>query len=409
MLSKTFIKEAREPGKHRDDNNLYLVVAKARPAGGTWQFIYSLKGRARAMGLGKRSRNAEDVRAEARRLRKLLEAGIDPLDHRAAGVAAEEQRRGHATTFSTAVASYLAAHGPGWRSAVVRRQTRNSLATYAESLIGDKPVSEIGTEHVLAILVPIWNRIPVTADNLRLRIERVLDYARARGWRDGENPATWRGRLKLLLPAKGKLHVVKHHAALDWQEAPAFMAELRTIEGMPARALEFLILTAARSGEVRGALWNEIDAGNAVWTVPPRRENHTGMKTGKAHRVPLSGSALAVLDSAKATRELGPLVFPSVAPGRLMADNRLIDVLRRMGHHDLTVHGFRSTFRDWAAEATAHPNHVVEQALAHVAGDKVERAYRRGDLFQKRRQLMDDWATYLARPAAEVVRLAAAG
>ena len=409
MLSKTFIKEAREPGKHRDDNNLYLVIPKARPAGGTWQLLYSIGGRSHSMGLGKRARPAEDVRAEARAARKLLEAGIDPLDYRATEIAAEQQRRAHATTFSVAAASYIAAHETGWRSAVVRRQWRNTLAAYAAPLIGELSVSEINTEHVLAILNPIWTRIPDTADNLRLRIERVLDYAKARGWRDGENPATWRGHLRMLLPAKGRLKQVRHHAALDWHEAPAFMTSLHEAEGIAARCLEFLILTAVRSSEARGALWNEIDSKNAVWTVPPRRENDTGMKGGKVHRVPLPPSALVLLDRVKATREIGALVFPSTVKPAVLADNRLIDVLHRLGHRDLTVHGFRSTFRDWAAETTQHPNHVVEQALAHVAGDKVERAYRRGDVFDKRRALMADWAAYLARPAAEVVKLAAAG
>ena len=404
MLSRTFIKEAREPGKYRDENNLYLVIPKARPAGGTWQFIYSHAGRARAMGLGKRTRNAEDVRAEARAARKLLGQGIDPLDHRTAEAAAEEQRRAHATTFSAAAASYIAAHETGWRSAVVRRQWRRRLAKYALPLIGEKAVSEITTEDVLAILAPHWNRAVDTMDHVRLGIERILDYSKVRGWRDGPNAGTWRGHLKLLLPAKGKLKVVvKHHAALDWREAPAFTASLREREGTPDRALEFLILTAARSGEVREATWGEIDIKAAIWTLAPQR-----MKGGKAHRVPLSGAALALLDRVKATRELGALVFPStVAPSRPMADNRLIGVLRGMGQ-DVTVHGFRSTFRDWAAEATAHPNHVVEQALAHVAGDKVERAYRRGDLFAKRAALMSDWASYLAQPTAEIVRPMAA-
>ena len=283
MLSKTLIREAREPGKHRDDNNLYLVIPKARPAGGTWQFIYSIGGRSHSMGLGKRTRNAEDVRAEARAARKLLEAGIDPLDYRATEIAAEQQRRAHATTFSVAAASYIAAHETGWRSAVVRRQWRNTLAAYAAPLIGELSVSEINTEHVLAILNPIWTRIPDTADNLRLRIERVLDYAKARGWRDGENPATWRGHLRMLLPAKGRLKQVRHHAALDWREAPAFHGQLtRGARESPPAPSNFsssplcaLAKRAARSGM-------KLTAKNAVWTVPPRRENNdTGMKGGQ--------------------------------------------------------------------------------------------------------------------------------
>ncbi len=398
-LSRTFIKEHRVPGKYRDDNNLYLVIPKERPAGGTWQFIYMRHGVSHAMGLGKRGRNPKNVRADADAARELLEQGIDPLDHRDASAAAEEQRQAHATTFSAAAASYIAAHETGWRSQVVRRQWRRRLAKYAMPLIGEKAVSAITTEDMLAILTPHWNRAVDTMDHVRLGIERILDYSKVLGWRDGPNPATWRGHLKLLLPAKGKLKVVvKHHAALDWREAPAFIASLREHEGMAERCLEFGILTAARSGEVREATWDEIDIKAAIWTLAPQR-----MKGGQAHRVPLCAAALALLDRVKATRELGALVFPStVAPSRPMADNRLIGVLRGMGQ-DVTVHGFRSTFRDWAAEATHHPNHVVEQALAHVAGDKVERAYRRGDLFIKRRALMDDWCMYLAR--AEVVQL----
>jgi integrase len=250
-------------------------------------------------------------------------------------------------------------------------------------------------------LQPVWNAKPETASRVRSRIELVLDYARTRGWRNGENPAQWRGNLKMLLPRKPKLQRVQHHAALDWREAPAFMAELREHgDMMGAGALTLAILTATRSSEVRGARWAEVDLERAVWAIPGSR-----MKSGREHRVPLSPPALAILCRQAELQDGSGLVFVGLRHGAPMSDMTTSAVLRAMDRGDLTVHGFRSTFRDWAAEATDCPNHVVEQALAHTIGSAVEAAYRRGDLFAKRVALMNDWAGYLDRPAAKVVPL----
>ncbi len=250
----------------------------------------------------------------------------------------------------------------------------------------------VDTAAVLDVLRPIWAVKPETASRVRQRVEAVLDYATAAGARAGDNPARWRGHLENLLPKPGKVRAVEHHAALPWQDAPAFMAALARREGVAARALAFAILTAARSGEVRGLAWAEVDLETAVWTVPAAR-----IKAGKEHRVPLTPAALALLPT---LGEPGALVFPSPAKvGSPLSDMTLAAVLKRMGRDDLTVHGFRSTFRDWAGEATAHPREVIEAALAHRLKDRAEAAYARGDLFAKRRRLMEDWAAYLSRPA----------
>ncbi|HEY2132054.1 MAG TPA: integrase arm-type DNA-binding domain-containing protein, partial [Acetobacteraceae bacterium] len=290
-LSLDFIKTCRVPGKWRDEENLYLVIPPRNPAGGTWQLLYSLGGKARAMGLGSRvGKNApgrDAVREAARDARKLLRQGLDPLAERAAGTRAEVAQ---GTSFTSAAERYIAAHEAGWRNRKHSQQWRNTLAAYVHPVLGKLPVGAISTDDVMRVLEPLWTRLPATASRVRSRIEAVLDYAKARGWRDGENVARWRGHLALLLPARGKVRAVQHHPALDWRLAPAFMAKLRAEPGIAARALEFLILTAARSGEGRGAAWAEIDASEAAWMVPAGR-----MKRRRTHRVPLSAAALAVL------------------------------------------------------------------------------------------------------------------
>jgi integrase len=256
----------------------------------------------------------------------------------------------------------------------------------------------LGTADVLTVLQPIWTVKPETASRVRQRIEAVLDYATAVEAREGANPARWRGHLANLLPGPGKVRAVEHHAALDWRESPAFWATLQKREGPAARALAFAILTAARSGEVRGMRWSELDLDSAVWTVPAPR-----IKAGREHRVPLVPAALALLGEPSEGDEL---VFSSaVKSDTLLSDMALAAVLKRMGRGKLTVHGFRSTFRDWAGETSGHPREVIEQALAHQLKNKSEAAYARGDLFQKRRRLMSDWADYLAKPEAEIRRL----
>jgi integrase len=287
-----------------------------------------------------------------------------------------------AMTFDQCADAYITAHDPSWSNPKHRQQWRNTLRDHASPTIGDLAVSAIDTGLVLKVLEPLWASRPETASRLRGRIESVLDWAKVRGLRDGENPARWKGHLDHLLPARARVRKVKHHPALPYGEIDALVTLLRAQEGTAARALEFLILTAARGGEVIGATWHEIDMDAAVWTIPAER-----MKGGREHRVPLSDRALAILEGMRGRdREL---VFP-------LSEKAMAMLLRRIGRNDVTVHGFRSTFRDWAAETTAYPNHVVELALAHAISNGVEAAYRRGDLFEKRRHLMDDWARYCA-------------
>jgi integrase len=391
------VRRLREPGRYGDGWGLILNVITADRK--NWLFRYTRAGRERWMGLGStKDVSLAEAREAAQAARKLLKAGIDPIDERAGKVQAAQAAT---VTFAEVAELYIDAHERAWRNRKHASQWRNTLATYAGPVIGTKPVADIDVNLVLRTLEPIWSTKHETASRVRSRIEIVLDYATARKWRSGPNPATWRGNLKLLLPRKPKLQRVQHHAALDWREAPAFMAKLREHGGMMgAPALTLAILTAARSSEVRAMRWVEVELERAVWTIPGSR-----MKSGVEHRVPLSAPALAVLHAQAKLRDDSGLVFHGLRPGAPMNDMTLSAVLRRMDHGDLTVHGFRSMFRDWAAEATGHPNHVVEQALAHTIGSAVERAYRRGDLFAKRTALMTEWAAYLAQPAAKVVRL----
>jgi integrase len=355
------------------------------------------------MGLGA----VEDVtlaeaREAAEEARKLLRQGSDPIEARRAGRVA--RAAANALTFREVAERYIAAHEASWRNPKHRQQWRNTLESYALPVLGDLAVSLVDVGHVMRVLEPMWREKTETASRLRGRIEAVLDYAKARDWRAGENPARWRGHLDHLLPARSKLQRVEHHAALPWRQMSAFMADLRRQDGIAARALAFAILTAARTGEVIGARWEEFDGD--VWTVPAER-----MKAGREHRVPLSPAALAVVTAMEPTRGLaGSFVFPGGKKDKPLSSMALLMLLRRIGRSDLTAHGFRSTFREWAAEATGYPREVVETALAHINKDKVEAAYQRGDLFEKRARLMSDWAEFCDRPAvpAEVAALRSA-
>ena len=299
-----------------------------------------------------------------------------------------------AITFKEAAQRYIASHRSGWKAAKHAGLWENTLATYAEPALGKISVQAVDTALVLKVLEPIWHSKPETASRVRGRIEVILDWAKSRGLRQGENPARWRGHLQFQLPARSKVRRVKHHAALPYADMPEFMALLREEDGVGARALEFTILTAARTGEIIGATNSEANAAEKLWTVPADR-----MKAGKEHRVPLSEWALTILSDAIASQTGdSAFIFPGGKRGKALSNMAMTAVLRRMGRGDITVHGFRSTFRDWAAECTNFPNEVVEMALAHAVGDKVEAAYRRGDLFEKRRRLMADWATYCNAP-----------
>lgn len=387
-LTATAVRTAKV-GRHGDGNGLSLIVTA--PDRKHWQFRYmrNLKGREMSLGNAAHVTLAE-ARQRAAECHKLLSQGVDPLDQKQASRATQEPTA--ARTFGAVAEQFIAAHEASWRNEKHKYQWRQSLNSYAYPEIGSKDIASIEMEHVLKVLRPIWTTKTETASQLRGRIETILAYATVNKWRTGSNPATWRGNLQMVLPAPDKVARVVHHAALPWQEMPAFWTELRKRDGTGALCLQFTILTAARSGEARGARWSEIDPQAALWTAPASR-----MKTGKQHRVPLSDAALNVLRAAAEARtdqDNTALVFPGLKRGEPMSDMTLGAVLKRMGRADLTVHGFRSTFRDWAAETTDAPNHVVEQALAHVIGNSVEAAYRRGDLFEKRRTLMADWAAF---------------
>lgn len=381
-----------QPGRHGDGGGLWLQVRNAEHR--SWLFRFMLHGRAREMGLGPVADiTLAEAREAARNCRRLLRDGVDPIENRRVARAAAREAA-QVVCFREAVERYLRAHESTWRNEKHRYQWRATLEL-ANAVFGDRAVPTIGTGDVMRVLEPIWHEKPETASRLRGRIEAVLDYATAHGWRTGENPARWRGHLAKLLPLPSRIAKVKHYAALPWDEIGSFTGELRDQEGVAALALQFTILTAARTGEVIGARWDEIDLDNAMWTVPGER-----MKAGQEHRVPLSPPAMAILQTLlplrDRRREGSGYVFAGGKPGRPLSNMAMMMLLRRMGRGDLTVHGFRSTFRDWTAEATSCPREVAEQALAHTLVDRVEAAYRRGDLFEKRRLLMGEWAEFCA-------------
>ena len=330
------------------------------------------------------------AREKALEMRRVVADGLDPIDRRRAILADGKAENASTLTFDAAALKYIAAHEASWRSARHRAQWRNTLRDHVSPIIGSLPVRSIDTALVLKVLEPIWQTKTETAARVRARIEVVLDWARVRGYRSGENPARWRGHLDHLLPAKSKIKRVEHHSALPYAEIGAFFQELRGQNGPGAAAVEFLILAAARVGEVLDATWDEIDG--AVWKIPGHK-----MKGGKEHRVPLSDAALNVLSAAEAFRQ-GDLIFPGIKDGRPLSQVHLLQITQRIAQRRVTLHGFRSTFRDWAAERTSYPSEVAEMALAHTVGSAVERAYQRTDLFDKRRRLMEDWGAYCAQP-----------
>ncbi len=413
-LTALQVKRATRPGMYADGGGLNLYVQ----AGGakSWVYRYMLDGRAREMGLGPtHTISLSEAREMAREARRLKYDGIDPIDHRRAARARSTLEAAADFTFKQAASAYIRANKAGWRNDKHALQWQSTLTTYADPIFGDRGVCEIDTGLVLAVLEPIWSSKPETASRVRGRVEAVLDWASARGLRTGENPARWKGHLEKLLPAKSRVHKVEHHAALPYAELGAFMTKLRAQPGAAARALEFTILTAARTGEVIGAEWSEIDLVGNVWIVPADR-----MKGRKEHRVPLTAPMLEILKARQAEYatvvrrvleskgrpvpdEIDPVgpIFWGRLFGKKLSNMAMLAVLKRMKRGDLTAHGFRSTFRDWAAETTEHRSEIVEMALAHTIDNKVEAAYRRGDLLEKRRRLMDDWAiaTGLAKAA----------
>jgi integrase len=390
-LTATRVAGRLNTGYHADGGCLYFRVAPGGSRG--WVFRFALNGRTRDMGLGAYpTLTLAMAREKALEMRRLVADGIDPIERRRAILADVKAENASTLTFDAAALKYIAAHEASWRSEKHRSQWRNTLRDHVSPIIGSLPVRSIDTALVLKVLEPIWQTKTETAGRVRARIEVVLDWAKVRGYRTGENPARWRGHLDHLLPAKSKIKRVAHHSALPYAEIGAFLHELHKQKGPGAAAVEFMILTAARVGEVLNATWHEIDG--AVWKVPGHK-----MKGGKEHRVPLSGAALKVLRAAESFRR-PDLIFPGFRDGRPLGQAYLLDITQRIAQRRVTLHGFRSTFRGWAAERTSYPSEVAEMALAHTVGSQVERAYQRTDLFEKRRRLMDDWAAFCAQPAA---------
>jgi integrase len=401
LLSPKFIETIDKPGRFSDGGGLYLQVSAGKNGGVTksWLFRYmrghvSRTGKpiSREMGLGPLSTNKRDgyittkeARDRAYRARESLKAGVDPLDAKNALRVAERLEGARAMTFSQCAAEYIKGHQAGWKGQKHVKLWKGSLAEYVEPLIGALPVAAIDTGLVLKVLRPIWETKTKTAADIRSRIELILNWAKIHGYRDGENPARWKGHLDNALPKPSKIAKVTHLAAMPYDELPGFMGKLRKEEGTAAAALEWTILAAARTDDTLGFPWAEIDTEKKVWTVPAAR-----MKAEADHRVPLTDRMLEILE--KLDRNTA-FVFSGVNPKKKLPHEAMLKVLKaiRLG---VTVHGFRSTFKDWASEQTAYPNEVSEMALAHKIPNKVEGAYRRGDLFEKRRQLMADWTEY---------------
>ena len=406
------VENLRRPGRYADGGGLYLQVS---PTGTkSWLFRFMRDGQAREMGLGplhtvplgsqtvmdpdgtrREVRGARDLASDARRL--LLE-GVDPIEDRSARRQSGRLAAGRSKSFKDCAEAYIKSHRAGWRNAKHAAQWESTLGTYAYDTLGSLSVSTIDTPLILKVLEPIWTEKAETASRLRGRLESILDWATVRGYREGLNPARWRGHLDHTLPKRSKVARTTHHAALPFDDISAFLKDLRKQEGVASRALEFLILTASRTGEVLGATWEEIDLRNRLWTIPASR-----MKGGRLHKVPLVDRAVEILEQIERDPECD-YVFAGRSNGGGLSNMSLLKTLERMKREDITVHGFRSTFRDWASERTNFPREVIEMSLAHAIGDKVEAAYRRGDLFEKRRRLMDAWAQHCTKPAVANVR-----
>jgi integrase len=384
-LSARAVATMTKHGRHSDGGGLYLSVS---PNGGKrWTFLYRWKGKPTEIGFGSARKghvSLADARQRATEARAQIAKGINPKD---------ERKPTEGATFGEVADRTIESMKPSWRNEKSVAAWQMTLGNYCFT-IRRNPVADITTDQVLEVLKPIWQSKPETANRLRGRIEKVLDAAKAQGLRFGENPARWRGHLDHLLPKQSKL-ARGHHAAMPYEDIAGFMVDLQAREDIAARALEFTILCAARSGEALGARWAEIDIERGVWTVPAKR-----MKAGREHRVPLSGRALDILREMHEGRE-GDYVFPGQNPGKPLGPRALkISVLRRMKVEGATVHGFRSSFRDWAGNETGFPRDLIETALAHVIGDQAEQAYRRSDALEKRRALMAAWAGYCAEPQA---------
>ncbi len=386
-LNAIGIKNEKNKGLYSDGGGLYLQVS----AYGTksWIYRFTLNKKKRDMGLGPfPDISLAQAREEAQKRRRQVLAGIDPIESRKAEKQALQAETAKTITFKECADKYISSHSVAWKNLKHIRQWTSTLETYVYPHIGELSVSDVDIGLVLKVLEPIWNEKSETASRIRGRMESILDWATARKYREGENPARWKGNLDTLLPARNKVQKVKHHKALHYAEIESFMSDLRKQDGIAALGLELLILTATRTGEVIEAKWSEFDLQNALWVIPDKR-----MKAGKEHRVPLSDDALNVLRKLQEIQQSEYLLAGQGGKGHL-SNMAFLQLLKRMGHKGVTAHGFRSTFKDWATERTNYPNEVSEMALAHTVGSKVEAAYRRGDLFVKRVRIMRDWGMF---------------
>ena len=393
------VKSEKRKGYYADGNNLYLQVTDGGAK--TWIFRFMLNGKPREMGLGGvNSVTLAEARNKAADCRKLIASGIDPLTAKKVDTQKKKLDDARSMSFEQCATAYIDAHRAGWKNAKHAQQWTNTLKTYAFPILGDLPVQDIDVALVLKVIEPIWQTKNETADRVRSRIENIIDFATSREYRTGDNPARWRGRLQNLLPAPSKIQKAKHHPALPYTDISDFMAELTNKDGLGALALELTILTATRTSETLNAKWSEFDLQKAIWVIPADR-----IKAGREHRIPLSDPALKILKNLNESK-INDFVFPS-KKDKPLSNMAMMMLLRRMGRDDFVVHGFRSTFRDWAAEQTNYAREVAEAALSHAVGDKVEAAYRRGDLFDKRRQLMNEWARYcyMQKGECEVLKI----
>jgi integrase len=406
-LTALKVEKAKNPGLYPDGAGLYLRVG--RGGAKSWALRYMLDGKAREMGLGGLTKvSLAEARKKAVDARLLLSERKDPLTAKAERTAAQRVEAARAMTFDDCAEAYIKAQAPSWKNAKHRQQWENTLATYVSPVFGSVPIADVDTAMVMKVVEPLWSTKTETAGRVRARIETVLDWAKARGYRVGENPARWRGHLDQLLPKKSKVRKVRHHPALPYDELGTFMQDLRAQEGIAAAALEFLILTVGRTTEVIKARWPEVEG--KVWTVPAER-----MKDDREHRVPLTAAALVVLERMRG--QGGDFVFPGLKAGKPLSNMAMLNLIGRMNGDrreaalslyvdpkragaEVTPHGFRSTFKDWARERTNFQGELSEAALAHAIGDKTEAAYARGDLFDKRRRMMDAWTEFCAKPAA---------
>jgi integrase len=388
-LTPLAISKITKPGTHAVGGVAGLALRVYPKGQRAWVLRTMVAGKRREFGLGGYpSVLPSSAKDRARATLDKIFSGLDPIEEKQRQRSALRAAKAKAVSFSKVAEQYIAQHEAGWKNPKHAAQWVTTLSTYAFPVIGSVTVASVDTPLVLEVLEPIWTEKTETASRLRGRIEVILDYATAKGLRDGPNPARWKGHLALTLPARRKVAPVQHHAAIPVLEMPAFMKQLRGMDGVSARALEFLTLTAARSGEVRGMIWGEVDLKNKLWTVPASR-----MKAKREHRVPLSDAAWLILESIKRVNGVN-LVFPGTRGGAL-SDMSLTAVMRRMGV-EAVPHGLRSSFRNWTAEMTSYPNEVAEMALAHTVSSATEAAYRRGDLLEKRRPMMTDWAEFLA-------------